>query len=162
MYYDHHSADTSSSPWLERTMTWPSVFAFQANPNPNNHEDDPQPSAKRRNDKKQDQDPFKLLPAHEQKLAQLPPDLIHQLLGSPALYNPLRKPRQPIVLCHGGFFHSTRRSYGFAYTKVTGLYGFDTRGPASFPSIRVEYWSNVLKVLRDKLGAEVIVTSVPG
>lgn len=146
-------------------MTWPSVFSFQANPNPNpnNQEDDPQSSANRRNVKKRDQDPFKLLPAHKQKLAQLPPDLIHQLLVSPALYNPLRKPRFPIVLCHGG--SSSLQLFGimmWLIMRPTGLYGFDTRGPASFPSIRVEYWSNVLKVLRDKLGAEVIVTSVPG
>lgn len=45
---------------------------------------------------------------------------------------------------------------------VTGLYGFDSRGPSSFPSMRMHYWSNVLNVLRDKVGAEVIVTSVPG
>ena len=42
-----------------------------------------------------------------------------------------------------------------------GLYGFDVRGPASFPSLRMHYWSNVLSVLRDKVGAEVLVTSVP-
>jgi triacylglycerol lipase len=46
--------------------------------------------------------------------------------------------------------------------KNLGLYGFDTRGPASLPSMRVHYWSNVLKILREKVGAEVIVTSVPG
>ncbi|KAL0960595.1 hypothetical protein HGRIS_005628 [Hohenbuehelia grisea] len=72
-----------------------------------------------------------------------PPDLIHDLIANPALYNPLRAPRFPIVLCHG-------------------LYGFDVRGPASFPSLRMHYWSNVLSVLRDKVGANVIVTTVPG
>lgn len=30
-----------------------------------------------------------------------PPDIIHQLLRNPVLYNPLRTPRNPIVLCHG-------------------------------------------------------------
>ena len=30
-----------------------------------------------------------------------PPDQIHQLIEHPALYDPLRKPRYPIVLCHG-------------------------------------------------------------
>ncbi|KAK7049413.1 hypothetical protein VNI00_006014 [Paramarasmius palmivorus] len=70
-------------------------------------------------------------------------DTIHQLLSYPALYDPLRKPRNPIVLCHG-------------------LYGFDTRGPSTFPSMRMHYWSNVLNILRGKLDAEVIITSVPG
>jgi hypothetical protein len=46
--------------------------------------------------------------------------------------------------------------------KIIGLYGFDTRGPTSFPSMRMHYWSNVLRILRGKVGAEVIVTSVPG
>jgi triacylglycerol lipase len=44
----------------------------------------------------------------------------------------------------------------------TGLYGFDTRGPNAFPSMRMHYWSNVLRTLRGVVGAEVIVTSVPG
>ena len=29
------------------------------------------------------------------------PDQIHLLISNPALYEPLRKPRYPIVLCHG-------------------------------------------------------------
>ena len=29
------------------------------------------------------------------------PDQIHLLIRNPALYDPLRKPRYPIVLCHG-------------------------------------------------------------
>jgi triacylglycerol lipase len=70
-------------------------------------------------------------------------DTIHQLIENPALYSPLRVPRNPLVLCHG-------------------LYGFDTRGPSSFPSLRIHYWSNVLSVLRDKMKAEIIITSVPG
>ncbi|KAJ3771310.1 alpha beta-hydrolase [Lentinula raphanica] len=70
-------------------------------------------------------------------------DTIHKLLRNPVLYEPLRLPRSPIVLCHG-------------------LYGFDTRGPSSFPSLQIRYWSNVLNVLRDKMKAEVIVTAVPG
>ena len=45
---------------------------------------------------------------------------------------------------------------------MLGLYGFDSRGPTSFPSMRMHYWSNVLRILRGKVGAEVIVTSVPG
>ncbi|KAJ7326353.1 Alpha/Beta hydrolase protein [Mycena albidolilacea] len=70
-------------------------------------------------------------------------DTIHQLLLNPALFDPLRTPRYPIVLTHG-------------------LYGFDSRGPTSFPSMRMHYWSNVLNILRHKIRAEVIITSVPG
>ncbi|KAG1743184.1 alpha beta-hydrolase [Suillus paluster] len=69
-------------------------------------------------------------------------DIIHRLLRNPALYDPIRAPRFPIVLCHG-------------------LYGFDVRGPASFPSLRMHYWSNVLNILKKKVGADVIVTAVP-
>ena len=43
-----------------------------------------------------------------------------------------------------------------------GLYGFDVRGPSAFPILRTHYWANVLNVLRRKVGAEVIVTGVPG
>ncbi|CAK5278131.1 unnamed protein product, partial [Mycena citricolor] len=70
-------------------------------------------------------------------------DIIHTLLANPALADPIRVPRYPIVLCHG-------------------LYGFDSRGPSSFPSMQIHYWSNVLNILRRKVGAEVIVTAVPG
>lgn len=45
---------------------------------------------------------------------------------------------------------------------IQGLYGFDSRGPLNFPSMRMHYWSNVLNILRDTVRAEVIVTSVPG
>ncbi|CDO72176.1 hypothetical protein BN946_scf184970.g28 [Trametes cinnabarina] len=69
-------------------------------------------------------------------------DQIHQLISHPALYDPVRKPRYPIVLCHG-------------------LYGFDVRGPSAFPILQHHYWSNVLSVLRGKVGAEVLVTGVP-
>ncbi|KAH9043480.1 alpha/beta-hydrolase [Lactarius deliciosus] len=65
---------------------------------------------------------------------------IHRLMQSPVLYDPLRAPRFPIVLCHG-------------------LYGFDVRGP---PSLRMQYWSSILGILRKIVGAEVIMTAVPG
>ena len=42
---------------------------------------------------------------------------------------------------------------------LTGLYGFDARGPTFF---RLHYWGDLLKILRGKIGAEVIVTAVPG
>ncbi|KAH0832129.1 alpha beta-hydrolase [Lanmaoa asiatica] len=69
-------------------------------------------------------------------------DTIHRLMNNPTLFDPARAPRYPIVLCHG-------------------LYGFDVRGPAAFPSLRLHYWSSVLSILKHKLGAEVIVTGVP-
>lgn len=77
------------------------------------------------------------------ELDPIPLDIIHQLIQNPALYDPLRTPRYPIVLCHG-------------------LYGFDSRGPLKFPSMRMHYWSNVLNILRNTVRAEVMVTSVPG
>ncbi|KIO02794.1 hypothetical protein M404DRAFT_27689 [Pisolithus tinctorius Marx 270] len=64
-------------------------------------------------------------------------------MSNPTLFDPIRIPRYPIVLCHG-------------------LYGFDARGPSAFPSLRYHYWSNVLAILKKKIGAEVIVTAVPG
>ncbi|KAJ7057127.1 Alpha/Beta hydrolase protein [Mycena amicta] len=82
-------------------------------------------------------------PRDEPKQPPEPIDAIHQLLHHPALFDPLRTPRYPIVLCHG-------------------LYGFDQRGPSSFPSMRMHYWANVLKILRDRIGAQVVITSVPG
>jgi hypothetical protein len=42
-----------------------------------------------------------------------------------------------------------------------GLYGLDVRGPAAFPEMQVHYWKNVLEFLRNTVGAEVFVTSVP-
>ncbi|KZT12169.1 lipase [Laetiporus sulphureus 93-53] len=44
---------------------------------------------------------------------------------------------------------------------MPGLYGFDVRGPSAIPMLQMHYWSNVLSILQDKLGVEVIVTSVP-
>ncbi|TFY65071.1 hypothetical protein EVJ58_g2209 [Rhodofomes roseus] len=81
-------------------------------------------------------------PDHSPQRNAPPKDTIHQLIHSPVLYDPVRKPRNPIALCHG-------------------LYGFDVRGPSTFPILQMHYWSNVLSIIRDKLGAEVIVTSVP-
>ncbi|BGP16325.1 hypothetical protein JCM10213v2_004327 [Rhodosporidiobolus nylandii] len=65
---------------------------------------------------------------------------INALVRHPLLYDPVLKPRFPIVLCHG-------------------LYGFDVRGPGFF---RLHYWGDMLKILRGKIGAEVFVTAVPG
>ncbi|KAI0312827.1 Alpha/Beta hydrolase protein [Amylostereum chailletii] len=78
----------------------------------------------------------------EEEKDSTPNDTIHRLIRSPVLYDPLHPPRFPIVLCHG-------------------LYGFDVRGPTSFPAIRMHYWSSVRNILRKTVGAEVIMTSVP-
>ncbi|EJD51017.1 alpha/beta-hydrolase [Auricularia subglabra TFB-10046 SS5] len=67
---------------------------------------------------------------------------IHELMRNPTLYAPVRAPRHPVVLCHG-------------------LYGFDVRGPSSFPRLQMHYWSNVLDVLRKTVGANVLVAAVP-
>ena len=50
----------------------------------------------------------------------------------------------------------------YSRSNLQGLYGFDVRGPATFPMLQMHYWSNVLRVLRKTIGAEVIVTGVPG
>ncbi|KAJ1982716.1 hypothetical protein H4R33_004972 [Dimargaris cristalligena] len=50
-------------------------------------------------------------------------------------------PRLPVVLCHG-------------------LYGFDTLGPESLPSLRIHYWRGIKEAMTD-VGAKVHVTRVP-
>jgi hypothetical protein len=44
---------------------------------------------------------------------------------------------------------------------LSGLYGFDVRGFSGWPNIQIHYWSDVLEVLRKKVGVEVIVTRAP-
>ncbi|KAF7422796.1 hypothetical protein PC9H_010955 [Pleurotus ostreatus] len=126
-------------PWLtERKWTWNSLMQLSRNDRESaeHHEPPHEPPRNPHN-----------APRHHRRTPRpkddTPPDIIHQLLANPALSDPIRTPRYPVVLCHG-------------------LYGFDVRGPSSFPSLRVHYWSNVLNILRDKVGADVIVTSVPG
>lgn len=51
------------------------------------------------------------------KAPQIKLDQINSLIANPALYDPIRKPRNPIILCHG-------------------LYGFDTLGFDTFPALR--------------------------
>ncbi|EMD39653.1 hypothetical protein CERSUDRAFT_132132 [Gelatoporia subvermispora B] len=81
-------------------------------------------------------------PGPEKETRSEPADTIHWLLQHPTLYDPVRKPRYPLTLCHG-------------------LYGFDVRGPSSFPILQTHYWSSVLNILRKTVGAEVLVTGVP-
>ncbi|KDR82429.1 hypothetical protein GALMADRAFT_237741 [Galerina marginata CBS 339.88] len=139
--------------WIPDNWSWPStLFSYQPELNLPQHNEEPPPTKppKRPDPKRQEEKhwkpPRKDPPSSNQKhegATAAPPDTIHQLLINPALFDPVRTPRFPIVLCHG-------------------LYGFDSRGPASFPSMRMHYWSNVLNILRGTVGAEVIVTSVPG
>ena len=70
-------------------------------------------------------------------------DQINTLLRYPTLYDPIRKPRNPIVLCHG-------------------LYGFDSWGLEILPSLRIHYWADVLTVLKGVVGIDPIITGVPG
>jgi len=44
---------------------------------------------------------------------------------------------------------------------ITGLYGFDVRGFDALPGLQIHYWSEVLRVLRKEIGADVVVTRVP-
>ncbi len=45
---------------------------------------------------------------HHKTSSSWTPDQIHLLMNNPALYHPLRKPRYPIVLCHGECVHADR------------------------------------------------------
>lgn len=62
-------------------------------------------------------------------------------MRQPDIFENIKVPRHPIVLCHG-------------------LYGFDVRGP--FLGLSIHYWAAALDILRNKIGAEVIVRGVPG
>jgi len=44
-------------------------------------------------------------PVHVPRRKRPPEDTIHQLINSPVLYDPVRKPRNPIALCHGELGH---------------------------------------------------------
>ena len=160
--------------WLPNSdnWTWPHLLSFvQLEVNHAQSETDPPPPRplepqerpqKENQDKKHQKTPpqDRVEPPRQEAKAQTP-DIIHQLLVNPALYDPLLIPRYPIVLCHGLFSMCHFLNIN-QFEKTIGLYGFDSRGPTSFPSMRMHYWSNVLRILRGKVGAEVIVTSVPG
>ncbi|KAF8073499.1 Alpha/Beta hydrolase protein [Lyophyllum atratum] len=133
--------DSGSRPWQGRRWSWPALLSTFTEQDSPMHAEDPPPPPKPQKSRRSDTPTN--LPPPEPPQAPAPLDTIHQLIQNPALRDPLRTPRYPIVLCHG-------------------LYGFDSRGPLKFPSMRMHYWSNVLNVLRDTVRAEVIVTSVPG
>lgn len=114
-----HATRLRSARWCRRGL------ATQAKP------DSPAtaPDAKKTNKPPRKKSPR---PSEDSKLA--------QLMYHPLLFDPLRKPRLPIVLCHG-------------------LYGFDVRGP--FFGLEYQYWSAALDVLRKRIGADVLVHGVP-
>ncbi|KAF9009441.1 Alpha/Beta hydrolase protein [Cyathus striatus] len=127
-----------SLPWLGGGWSWPScsplsnppqATLFESPPPMNNRKNRLTPKPNKEQKKKKE---LFTLPPELQDPKPSPPDLIHQLLANPALLDPIRTPRYPIVLCHG-------------------LYGFDTRGPSTFPSMRMHYWANVLKVLQRRI-----------
>ena len=49
--------------------------------------------------------------------------------------------------------------FGVSHSTNPGLYGYDVIGPSY---LRLKYWSKVQNILEKKIGANVIVTSVPG
>ncbi|KAF8631076.1 hypothetical protein AX15_002677 [Amanita polypyramis BW_CC] len=128
------TAEELTLPWLNGKWSWSSVVSYLEAELQFN--DSPPPSIEDNGKLERKSPP----PPPRKTQDSAFPDAFHILLRHPALYDPLRTPRYPIVLCHG-------------------LYGFDTRGPSSF---RMHYWANALNILRGKVGAEVIVTSVPG
>ncbi|EGG06072.1 triacylglycerol lipase [Melampsora larici-populina 98AG31] len=80
---------------------------------------------------------------HRSNSTQTHPSKLDQLIRlGPVLFDPIRIPRYPIVLCHG-------------------LYGFSVRGPTSFPRFQIHYWGRLLEILRNKLGIKVIIGHVP-
>jgi len=88
-----------------------------------------------------------------------PDSPISRLMNNPTLFDPLRRPRNPIVLCHG-----TQEAVSVTFLTtflILGLYGFDVRGFDALPGLRIHYWSEVLRVLRREIGADVVVTRVP-
>ncbi len=88
-----------------------------------------------------------------------PNSYISHLMSNPTLFDPLRKPRNPIVLCHG-----TQKANSVTFLTtflILGLYGFDVRGFDALPGLRIHYWSEVLRILRREIGADVVVTRVP-
>ncbi|KAF8968934.1 hypothetical protein BDZ97DRAFT_1902720 [Flammula alnicola] len=137
----HHDAPRTNVEWRwwthrsnwyrvdPRNGSWASLFS---SPQPEMNlppfdDNTPPPSPPQKHFRDEPNQPFD--PPNKESREQ-PPDVIHQLLANPALFDPIRTPRYPIVLCHG--------------------------------FMRMHYWSNVLNILRGKVGAEVIVTSVPG
>lgn len=97
------SASSFSLPWLGRHWSWPSMLTLSTE-SEFDLRGDPLRPTKRPRDPRSSQDSPKPPPRDpETDAASL--DTIHQLIQNPALYDPLRTPRYPIVLCHGRHIH---------------------------------------------------------
>lgn len=67
--------------------------------------------------------------------------LVNQAIEENHRSGAFRKPKHPLVLCHG-------------------LFGFDLIGPQALPPLRISYWRGVKEAL-EKEGVEVLVARVP-
>ncbi|KAH0586459.1 hypothetical protein H2248_007691 [Termitomyces sp. 'cryptogamus'] len=95
----------SGSPQIGSGWSWPallSTFTQMDLPMAN----DPLPPLKSQKNNR-GPDTQRRLPLPETTKA-APPDTIHQLMQNPALCDPFRIPRYPLVLCHGKFSLSSR------------------------------------------------------
>ena len=103
--------------WLANSdnWTWPRLLSFvqlevnhplsETDPPPPRSEppEPPEPPQRENHEKHQKSQPQNRVELPSQEAKVNPPDIIHQLLVNPALYDPLLVPRYPIVLCHGMF-----------------------------------------------------------
>ena len=99
--------------WLDN-WTWPHLLSFvqlevnhaqpETDPPPPRPLEPPEHPQRENHDKKPPKSPpqDRVEPPRQEAKVK-PPDIIHQLLVNPALYDPLLIPRYPIVLCHGLF-----------------------------------------------------------
>jgi len=98
--------------WLPGNWSLPSLFSFQPQVDGQSSGSAPPPEHRRQPSRRDDESdsnkstrrepPKKPFEPPQPQRPHLP-DTIHQLLVNPALYDPLRAPRFPIVLCHGEF-----------------------------------------------------------
>lgn len=95
IYLYIHTADAPLRP----RWSWPALLSTSTETVTDAHGDTPPPSPTLQNHSKPDT-PAKLPPTEPEHD---PPfvDTIHRLMTNPALFEPLRTPRYPIVLCHG-------------------------------------------------------------
>jgi triacylglycerol lipase len=96
-FQHRHSPHTScpakelTMPWFTRQWSWPPILSYSEAELQLSANDLSPPPTSDGNSKRP-----KLRPQRSEV-----PDTVHMLLQNPTLYNPLRVPRYPIVLCHG-------------------------------------------------------------
>lgn len=97
-----YTENSTAFPWIGKSWTWPSLLSTSAYPGTHDSgsRNDPPPPPKPQKDEKPSQKPPRA-PLTEPRQKPHSLDTIHQLIRNPALYDPLRTPRYPIVLCHG-------------------------------------------------------------